>query len=161
MSIHKINDLVMHCREGLSSIVGKKEMGGRDYFLVRAKRNFSETIYVPIDTCQSIIRSIMTQDEAHELLLFISNIKKEFNSNTKQRRDAFKRYLNSGDVKDMAYLFAQKRCYCLEPDNVRLGPSDLDMLNYASDFLLDEFAICYNVDREKISDYIELRLKTI
>ncbi|MFA6675546.1 MAG: hypothetical protein WCS49_01545 [Bacilli bacterium] len=161
MSKFKVNDEVMHCRDGLSVIIGTKEMGGKTYFLVRANRNDAETIYVPFNSIDDIIRPIMSKEEADKLLIKISEVEKEFNPNTKQRRDAYKRKLCSGDVEDVAYLFAQLRTYRDNPEGVKLGPADVDMLEYATNFILDEFSTCYGVKRDKILDFIDQRIKEL
>ena len=154
----KINDSVIHCREGLSVIVGSKDMNGKEYFLVSVKHNSGETIYVPVDTASSIIRPLMNKKEADSLLSFIKKIEKEFNTNTKQRRDAYKRRLSSGDVKDIAYLYKQLYFYNLiggeNNTEIKLGPVDIDMLSYAENMLLDELAISYSIPREDIKAFI-------
>ena len=158
----KINDSVIHCREGLSTIVSTSNMNGKDYFLVSVNRNSGETIYVPVDTASSIIRPLMNKKEADELLLYIKKIKKEFNSNTKQRRDAYKKMLSSGSVKEIAYLYRQLYFYeKIGGENnteIKLGPVDIDMLSYAQNMLMDEFALSYNVKREEVKDFVEKRI---
>lgn len=161
----KINDSVIHCREGLSTIVAMNNMNGKDYFLVSVNRSSGETIYVPVDTANNIIRPLMNKKDADDLLLFIKKIKKEFNSNTKQRRDAYKKKLSSGDVKEIAYLYRQLYFYeKIGGENnteIKLGPVDLDMLEYAQNMLLDEFALTYDVARSEIKDYIEKRISKL
>ena len=160
----KLNDLVMHCREGLSTIVDTKVMGENEYFLVKANRGSGETIYVPKNRTSAIIRHLMNEEEADELLKYAKTIEKDFNSNTKQRRDAFKRKLSSGDIKEIAYLAIQLFHYeqlSEEEREVRFGPVDLDMLQYASNMILDEAAITYNVDRDKIKDFLNERSKKL
>ena len=158
----KINDSVIHCREGLSVIVGSKDMNGKEYFLVSVKHNSGETIYVPVDTASSIIRPLMDKKAADSLLSFIKKIEKEFNTNTKQRRDAYKRRLSSGDVKDIAYLYKQLYFYNLiggeNNTEIKLGPVDIDMLSYAENMLLDELAISYSIPREEIKDFVEKKI---
>lgn len=158
----KINDSVIHCREGLSVIVGSKDMNGKEYFLVSVKHNSGETIYVPVDTASSIIRPLMNKKEADSLLSFIKKIEKEFNTNTKQRRDAYKRRLSSGDVKDIAYLYKQLYFYNLiggeNNTEIKLGPVDIDMLSYAENMLLDELAISYSIPREDIKAFVEKKI---
>ena len=44
---------------------------------------------------------------------------------------------------------------------IKLGPVDLDMLNYATNMLLDEFTITYNKPREMISDFVEQRISSL
>lgn len=161
----KINDSVIHCREGLSTIVSMSNMNGKDYFLVSVNRNSGETIYVPVDTASSIIRPLMNKKEADELLLYIKKIKKEFNTNTKQRRDAYKKMLSSGNVKEIAYLYRQLYFYeKIGGENnteIKLGPVDIDMLSYAQNMLMDEFALSYNVKREEVKDFVEKRISKL
>ena len=165
MSVFNVNDEVIHCREGLSTIIDMRVMNGKDYFLVQANRTSSETFYVPVDSASSIIRPIMSAKEADELLKYIKEIDKDFNSNTKQRRDAYKRRLSSGDVKDIAYLYRQLYFYNqLGGDQnleIKLGPVDLDMLSYASEMLLDELTISYQKKREEISSFVEDRIASL
>lgn len=165
MSGFKVNDEVIHCREGLATIIGSREMNGKNYFLVRANRISGETCYVPIDSADSIIREIMDQKQADKLLKYIKSIEKDFNSNTKQRRDAYKKRLSSGNVKDIAYLYRQLSLYNeLGGENneeIKLGPVDLDMLCYARDMLLDELAKSYKQSRENIAGFVEERIKAL
>ena len=165
MSVFSVNDEVIHCREGLSTIIASKEMNGKEYFLVQTNRVSGETFYVPVESAANIIRAIMTAKEADELLRFIKKIEKEFNTNTKQRRDAYKRMLSSGDVKDIAYLYRQLYFYNQiggeQNTEIKLGPVDLDMLNYASNMLLDELTITYQKPREQIADFVESRISSL
>lgn len=158
----EINDLVIHCREGLSTIVGSKTMGDKEYFLVKVSRGSGETIYVPYDRSSDIIRHLMSVDEADELIEYIKEIKKDFNPNTKQRRDVYKRILSSGDIKQISYLARHLRFYeLMDEDNkeIKLGPVDLNMLTYAENLLFDELAIVYNINRDLIKENIYLRIE--
>ena len=164
MSDFSVNDEVIHCREGLSTIIGSKEMNGKEYFLVQVNRISGETFYVPVDSADNIIRHIMNVKQADELLKLVKKIGKDFNTNTKQRRDAYKKRLSSGDVKDIAYLYRQLFFYNkLGEDNgeIKLGPVDLDMLNYAKNMLLDELAISYKQSRESVEKYVEERISSL
>ena len=161
----KINDSVIHCREGLSTIIAMNNMNGRDYFLVRTNQASAETIYVPVETAPNIIRPIMNEKEADEVLRFIKSIEKEFNTNTKQRRDSYKRRLSSGDVKEIAYLYRQLYFYeKIGGENnteIKLGPVDIDMLSYAKNMLFDELAITYKTDRTSVQEFVEKRIKKL
>ena len=161
----KINDSVIHCREGLSTIVSVSTINDRDYFLVRTHQASEETIYVPVASAESIIRPILKEEDADKVLKYIKGLKKEFNTNTKQRRDAYKRRLSSGDVNDIAYLYRQLYFYNKiggeENTEIKLGPVDIDMLSHAKKMLLDEFSLSYKVDRNEIEDFIEKRIKKL
>lgn len=161
----KINDSVIHFREGLATIFSMNQMNGREYFLLRINKNNGETIYVPTASADSIIRAIMSVEEADELLCYVKTIEKEFNVNTKQRRDEYKRKLSSGSVKEIAYLYRQLQHYYQiggeENDEIKLGPVDFDMLNYAHNMLMDELSFTYNQPRDEIEKFVENRLEEL
>lgn len=159
-----VNDLVMHCREGLAEIVSTTEMGGKEYFLVSAKRGSGEKIYVPIEKAHSIIRHILNKSDADKLLAYMKGIEVEFNSNTKQRRDAFKRRLASGDVYDLAFLSRQLFYFNNQDEEnplIKYGPVDLDMLRYADNVLMDELSLSYDIPREDILDFVNNKIKNM
>lgn len=155
----KIGDQVIHCRDGLAKISSITEIDGREFFLVVCQRQGNETIYVPLDKADIIIRHLMNKEQADEIIDFMNTVTLEFNKNTKQRRDLFKKKLSSGDVHELAYLFRQYQLCRAHPDEVKLGPVDVDMLSYATNNLLDEFAITYDIPRNKIEEHIYSRLK--
>ncbi len=159
----QINDKVIHCREGLSVISNQVEINGKKYFLVYAVGGNGESIYVPLETATSIIRSIMTPTKADEVVDFMKTVKPEFITNTKQRRDAYKRRLGSGNVLDLAYLARQLFLFHYLNEHgtlVKLGPTDIEMLEYASKVLYDEFALSYNIARDEIMEIIESRIES-
>ena len=151
---YALEEKVIHCRNGVSTILSEVKIGDREYYLIRAVRGDGENIYVPIVGCENIIRPIMDSLSADQLLSSLRTIEKEFNPNTKQRRDAYKRRLSSGNVNDIAYLYRQYYLYNKNPENVKLGPADIDMLEYATNILLDELALTYQIDRSKVGNYV-------
>lgn len=160
MNGFKKDQQVIHCRDGLSVIVNDTFIGDKEYFVVHTFRGDGENIYVPMDRADKIIRPVMSQQEAEELIEYIKTIEIEFNTNTKQRRDSLKRRLMSGDVNDIAFLFKQLYFFKeIKDPTVKYGPVDLDMLQYASNNLLDELAISYNVARDEIEQFVYKKLQ--
>ena len=159
MGVFFKGDRVIHCRDGLAIVVDDTIIAGNEYFVVKTVRGGGENIYVPIDRAAAIIRPLMAQKEADELINSIKNIQPEYNNNTKQRRDSLKRRLMSGSVNDIAFLFKQLYLYKTANDpGIKYGPVDLDMLQYAADNLLDELAISYDVPRDEIEVFVYNKL---
>ena len=155
MNNFKKGQQVIHCRDGLAVIIDETVMADKSYFIVHTVRGSGENIYVPQDRAEQIIRFVMDEKEANKLLDFIKTIELDFNPNTKQRRDAIKKRLLSGDVKDCAYLFKQLYFYnTLKDGSIKFGQLDIDMLSYASNNLLDEFAISFGKNRDEIEEFI-------
>ena len=160
MNNYTIGQQVIHCRDGLAVVVSSTNMADKDYYIVKTIRGSGENIYVPVDRADQIIRFLMSEKEADQLVAYIKTIPMEFNPNTKQRRDAIKKRLLSGDIKDGAYLLKQLFFFKKQNDgSIKYGALDIDMLSFASNNLLDEFAISYNVDRDKIEEFIFNRIK--
>ena len=100
----------------------------------------------------------MNEKDAREVIDYMKSVEAEFISNTKQRRDQYKRRLLSGNVRDLAYLSRQLYFYNFYNEQgqlVKLGPTDVQMLKDAETILFDELSISFNVDRLKIEDYVK------
>ena len=106
----------------------------------------------------------MDKENADGILMYMLQLEEEFNANTKQRRDDFKRRIASGNILDIVYLVKQLYLYQTAeqlPEKVKFGPVDFDILESAKNMLLDELAITYDVDRDKITDYIDKKMKEL
>lgn len=160
MNEFKKGQQVVHCRDGLAVITDETVVSDKEYFIVKTIRGGGENIYVSKERATSIIRPIMDQKTADELLKYAKTIEIEYNSNTKQRRDSLKRRLSSGDVKDVVFLFKQLYFYrTLDDGSVKYGPVDLDMLQFATNNLLDELSITYGKNRDEIEQFVYKKLK--
>ena len=153
----KVNEIVVHCREGLSTIVGETEIAGNAYFVIVSRKNPKENIYVMKSRTENIIRPVMNGAQAKEVINYMKTVDAAFISNTKQRRDLYKKKLLSGNVYDLAYLSRQLyffNYYNSHGQLVKLGPTDLQMLKDAEAVLFDEFAISFNTAREQVAEVV-------
>ena len=154
---YKINDRVVHSRDGLATIKDITTIAGNEYFVIVSDKGDRENIYVLTSRTENIIRPIMSEEESTAVINYMKTVKAEFISNTKQRRDQYRRRLLSGNVYDLAYLSCQLyffNYYNAHGQLVKLGPTDLQMLKDAESVLFDELAISLGVSREKIADKV-------
>lgn len=157
MSEFNIGDKVMHFREGLSLIKDNVSLNGMPYFLIVIVNAPDEIIYVPVDNANNIIRTITSKEDALKLVEYIKQIEPEYITNTKQRRDSFKRRLGSGNIYDLAFL-SRQLYFFQHPESVQIpvkfGPADVEMLKSAARTMLDELALSFNVDRAEVEQYL-------
>ena len=159
---YKVGDRVIHSREGLSTITSTTVIADNEYFVVVPDKGDHGNIYVLKSRTENIIRPIMSYDEAKKVVDYIKTVKAEFISNTKQRRDQYRRRLLSGNVYDLAYLSTQLyffNYYNSHGQVVKLGPTDLQMLKDAEAILYDELAMSFNIDRNEVYNKITELLK--
>ena len=153
----KVGDKIVHSREGLSTITGETVIAGNEYFVVHSDKGSKENIYVLKTRTDSLIRPVMSKEQALIVIEYMKAVPAAFISNTKQRRDIYKKKLLSGDVNDLAYLSRQLyffNYYNANGQVVKLGPTDLQMLKDAESILFDEFALSFNVARELVADEV-------
>ena len=81
---------MVHCREGLATIVSETVIGDNEYFVVVADKGDRENIYVLKARTENIIRPVMTKEEAQSVIAYMRTVEAGFISNTKQRRDLYK-----------------------------------------------------------------------
>ena len=158
---YKIGDRVIHSREGLSTIMGETSIAGNDYFVVVSDKGDKENIYVLKNRTDNIIRPIMSKDEAQKVFDYMKTVGAEFISNTKQRRDQYRRRLLSGSVYDLAYLSRQLYFYYYYNENgqvVKLGPTDLQMLKDAERILFDELSLSLELSMEDLKQAVKKAL---
>ena len=156
--VFKVNDRVVHCREGLATIVSDTVIGENEYFVVIADKGDRENIYVLKSRTENIIRPVMTKAEAEAVIEYMKTVEAGFISNTKQRRDLYKKKLLSGNVYDLAYLSRQLYFFYFYNEQgqvIKLGPTDLQMLKDAEAILFDEFALSFKIDREAVGQLVK------
>ena len=150
---YKVGDRIVHSREGLSTIVSLTTIAGNDYFVIVADKGDRENIYVMKERTENIIRPIMSVEEANKVIEYMKGVEAAFISNTKQRRDLYRKHLLSGNVYDLAYLTRQLyffNYYNSHGQLVKLGPTDLQMLKDAETVLFDELALSYDISRDEV-----------
>lgn len=160
----KVNDVVVHYRNGVSTITSVVVLEGKEYFILKAKRVSDVSSYIPVDNASQVIRPVMDTENADAIILYMRDIEPNFNPNTKQRRDDYKRRLASGNILDIAYLVRHLYLYKTAtdlPEKVRFGQVDFDILESARNMLYDEFCITYDCPEEKIDEFVVERMKKL
>ena len=160
----KINDVVVHYRDGVSTITGTANFEGKEFFVLKAKRVDGVSIYIPIENASQVFRPVMDEANADAIILYMKGIEANFNPNTKQRRDDYKRRLASGNILDIAYLVRHLYLYKTAeslPEKVRFGQVDFDILQSARNMLYDEFCITYNCPEEEIDEFVVKRMEKL
>ena len=154
---YSLNQKVVHCREGLCVIFSETTINGNEYFVVKSTTGSGENIYVLKTKTENIIRPLMSVEEAKEIIKYMNSVEAEFINNTKQRRDIYKRKLGSGNVMDLAYL--AKQLFLFHYLNakgtvVKLGPTDIEMLQNADKILFDEMSLVFNINNDEIKPFL-------
>ncbi len=152
----KVGDIVVHKKHGICRISQILQMLDLDYYQLIPHFDESMAIFVPVMKESELLRSVLTKDEADNLISYMREIDKDLIEDTKERRDDFHKKFSSGDLKDLAYicrkLFLLKKSK--EKTNAKFCLTDSTMFEKANKMLLDELSIAYNIDRSQIFEYV-------
>ena len=71
--------------------------------------------------------------------------------------------MNSGDVKDLAYI--AKSLYTLKKErtnkNLKFSAIDNELFNKVNNLLFDELSLAYNIDRDDVLEFMLKRMEEL
>lgn len=131
-------------------------MGDRIYYTLSPFYSKESKIYTPVDNQKIIMRPILTQDEAEDLIREIPQIQELWIVDEKNREKDYKDALAKADCHEMVRVI--KTIYPRKQKRLAAGKkvtaSDERYFSMAEDFLYKELAISLNMDLNKVEGYI-------
>lgn len=158
----EIGDYIVYGNVGVCEVV---EIGTLDsplipedklyYTLVPCYTNGSR-IFTPIDNEKVVMRSIISKDEALELLEDIDNISSLDITEEKGREAKYKEVFSTCDCRDLVKLIKTiyERKEQRQAEGKKLTVADEKYIRLAEESLFGELAIPLDVDVEKVKDYV-------
>ncbi len=163
----EIGDYIVYGNVGVCKVV---EIGTLDspllpedklyYTLVPCYTNGSR-IFTPIDNEKVIMRSIISKDEALELLEDIDNIDSLDITEEKGRESKYKEVFSTCDCRDLVKLIKTiyERKEQRQAEGKKLTVADEKYIRLAEESLFGELAIPLDVEVEKVKDYVLERVE--
>ena len=156
-----IGKVMVHKAHGICTIKEILQIGGNDYYKLVPSFDEGMSIFVPISKEKEFLREVIDKNQADDLVDYMNNLDDSIIDDSKERRDSFHKKLSSGDLKEIAYMCY--KLYLLKKaklnSNAKFCLTDSVMFDKAHKMLFDELALAYKMDRNKIVDYIRLRLE--
>lgn len=156
-----IGKVMVHKAHGICTIKEILQIGGNDYYKLVPSFDEGMSIFVPVSKEKEFLREVIDKNQADDLVDYMNNLDDSIIDDSKERRDSFHKKLSSGDLKEIAYMCY--KLYLLKKAklnfNAKFCLTDSIMFDKAHKMLFDELALAYKIDRNKIVDYIRLRLE--
>ena len=157
----EIGKVMVHKAHGICTIKEILQIGGNDYYKLVPSFDEGMSIFVPVSKEKEFLREVIDKNQADDLVDYMNNLDDSIIDDSKERRDSFHKKLSSGDLKEIAYMCY--KLYLLKKaklnSNAKFCLTDSVMFDKAHKMLFDELALAYKIDRNKIVDYIRLRLE--
>ncbi len=128
----------------------------RLYYVLNPCHQKESKIFTPVDSDKTIIRAILTKDEASSLIEDIPEIEEFVTSDDKQREEKYKATIRSCESRDLVKVI--KTLYMRKQERLAQGKKttalDEKYLKLAEENLYSELSIALDVSKEKMEKYI-------
>lgn len=120
-------------------------------------------IFTPVDNQKTIMRRVLSEKEAKELISEIPEIEELWITNEKMREENYKACMRSGDCRDWIriiktlYLRKQQR----NAQGKKITATDERYLKMAEDYLYSELEIPLGIPKAEMEDYITRKIEGI
>ena len=133
---------------------------GRLYYVMHPCFQKGSTVFTPVDSGKTVMRPVMSREEAESLVDGIPQIEVLWEKNDKERERQYKEAIKSGDPREWiriiktSYLRGQKR----QAQGKKATTVDERFFHAAEEQLYEELSIALEKPKENIKAYISERI---
>lgn len=140
--------------------VGASQEQKRLHYVLIPSAQRGGRIFTPVDSRKTLMRSIISEDEAEELIGQIPHIEELMISNEKQREDAYKQCMRSCDCREWIKVIKtlHMRNRRRSAQGKRVTAMDEKYLRMAQEYLYSELEIPLGIPKGQMEQYITDKL---
>ncbi len=160
--LFKVGDYIVHGRNGVCKVMDiiHIDISGADknqlYYTLIPMKSEDSKIFYPVDSDRIVMRSVLTKEEAENIMSEIKDIEPMWIDNEKKREAQYKEAISSCDCEKLICII--KTLYERNTERIAQGKRityvDDRYLKEAKRNLHDEFSIALGIDREEVEKYI-------
>ncbi|MCR2033199.1 CarD family transcriptional regulator [Anaerofustis stercorihominis] len=166
--MYKVDEIILYDTEGVCKIseITEKDFGGekQKYYILNSINKNGMTIYVPVDNEKQTakMRKILSSEEIFKLIKNMPNEDMIWIENDSERRDIYKKIIQSGDRRDLIKLIITLHYHKDEliKQGKKLHMSDEQFMKNAERILHDEFSHVLNIRPNEVVSFIVNELKS-
>lgn len=158
----QVNDVVIYGNHGVCRItaIGTLAMSMADrhktYYTLRPVYQQTAVIYAPVDNPKTIMRKIISREEAEELIKEVPLIESVWIVNEKEREFQYKAALQTCDCRELVKII--KTLYLRKKSRIQNGKKvtavDEKYFRLAETQLYEELAYTLQMEKEQVAPYI-------
>ncbi len=162
----EIGDFIVYGNNGIcevkdvTTISMQNAPKDRLYYLLSPLHRKESKIFTPVDSGKTVMRAVLTKEEANALIDDIPEIEELWVSNDKLREEKYKETMRSCDCRD--WIKIMKALYLRKQERIALGKKTTAMddryLRMAEDYLFSELSFALGVPRDEMEEYITRRM---
>ena len=163
----QVNDVVIYGHHGVCEItnVGTLKMPMADqeklYYTLRPVYHKESSVYAPVENRKIVMRSVITKDEAENLIQNIPRIETVWIVNEKAREVQFKEAMQTCDCEELVKII--KTLYLRKQQRLESGKKvtvvDEKYFRQAEDKLYEELAYALGMEKKQVGTYISQHME--
>lgn len=158
----QVNDLIMYGSHGVCRVtdIGPVSMSmvdkNKQFYTLRPVYHQETVVYAPVDSEKSVMRMIISKEDAEKLIDEIPQMESVWIGNDKEREQQYKASLRTCDCKELIRII--KTLYHRKQSRLESGKKvtavDERYFRLAEEQLYGELAIALDMEKEKVGPYI-------
>lgn len=144
----------------ITTINMKGVSNDRLYYILNPRHYKESKIFIPVDNNKTVMRAVLTREEADELIKTIPDIEELWVSNDKLREEKYKETMRSCNSKD--WIKVIKTLYLRRQERIAQGKKTTAMdekyLRMAEENLYSELSLALGVPKEQMEEFITKRI---
>ncbi len=164
-----VNDYIVYGNHGVCKVenIGTVSLAMVDkdkvYYTLRPVYKNEAVVYAPVENPKSVIRAVLTKEDADKLIEEIPSLESVWIGNEKERELQYKAALRSCDCRELIRII--KTLYHRKMDRIRDGKKvtvvDERYFRLAEDQLYGELAFAMDMERSQVGEYLNTRISKL
>lgn len=162
--MYKVNDYLLY-KHDICKVreIRRNHLNGNDYYILVPLSDETLVMSVPIENRLNYIKTVMTKDEANDLIDSIKDIKPLSNINDKNIENTYKELINSYDRVDLIKII--KTSFLRNKERIdnkkKIGEKDKNYFEKAESYLYNELAISLSMSYDEVKEYIINKMSSL
>jgi CarD family transcriptional regulator len=161
--MYKQNDYVIYKRSVCTiNKITKNNFSNKDYYSLVPLDDPSLTINIPVDKEDTLLRKVMTKEEAENLISYIPNIE-IIKTDDRTLETEYKKLMNSGKMEDLISIIKTTylRNDARKNAGKKIADKDENYFNRAEKYLYNELAISLDMTYNEVKDYVTKKVSEL
>lgn len=164
-----VNDYIVYGNHGVCKVenIGTVSLAMVDknkvYYTLRPVYKNEAVVYAPVENPKSVIRPVLTREEANKLIEEIPSLESVWIGNEKEREMQYKAALRSCDCRELIRII--KTLYHRKMDRIKDGKKvtvvDERYFRQAEEQLYGELAFAMDMERDQVGEYLNTRISEL
>jgi len=164
-----VNDYIVYGNHGVCKVenIGTVSLAMVDknkvYYTLRPVYKNEAVVYAPVENPKSVIRPVLTREDADKLIEEIPSLESVWIGNEKEREMQYKAALRSCDCRELIRII--KTLYHRKMDRIKDGKKvtvvDERYFRQAEEQLYGELAFAMDMERNQVGEYLNTRISEL